>query len=70
MSGSTRLTDTPAFEDSVAVSPDGLEIAFTKFGRSVGSSDVYVMDAAGTETENITHTRRIDEFGTDWSPDG
>jgi Tol biopolymer transport system component len=68
--GSTRLTDTPAFEDSVAVSPDGLKIAFTKFSRSVGSSDVYVMDAAGTGTENITDTRRIDEFGTDWSPDG
>ena len=70
VSGSTRLTDTPAFEDSVAVSPDGLEIAFTKFSRSVGGSDLYVMDAAGTGSENITNTRRVDEFGADWSPDG
>lgn len=69
-SGNTRLTDTAGFEESVAVSPEGSRIAFTKFSRSAGSSDVYVMNATGTGgADNITNTRRIDEFGSDWSPD-
>ena len=68
-SGTTRLTDNPGFEDSVAVSSDGSRIAFTKFSRSAGSADVYVMNATGGRADNITNTRRIDEFGVDWSPD-
>ncbi|MDQ3316953.1 MAG: hypothetical protein M3522_06410 [Actinomycetota bacterium] len=68
--GSTRLTDNPAFEDSVAVSPDGARIAFTRFSRSAASSELYVMNAAGTGAENLTKTDQIDEFGADWSPDG
>jgi Tol biopolymer transport system component len=71
--GSTRLTESPrVFEDSVAVSPDLVdqEIAFTRFSRSSGNSDLFVMDAAGTGARNLTNTGRIDEFGADWSPDG
>ena len=73
MPGSARLTETPRiFEDSVAVSPGLIdqEIGFTKFSRSTGDSDLFVMDAAGTGTRNLRNTGRIDEFGADWSPDG
>ena len=66
--GRTRLTDDPGFfEESVAVSPDGRKIAFTRYNRS---SDIFVMDADGTDPENLTKTGRVDEFGSDWSPDG
>ena len=70
--GSTRLTDTRAWEDSVAVSPDPVdtEIAFTRFSRNAGNSDLFVMDADGTGAANLTGTDQIDEFGADWSPDG
>ena len=71
--GSTRLTETPRiFEDSVAVSPDLVDqdMGSTEFGRSKGNSDLFVMDASGTGTRNLTNTGRIDEFGADWSPDG
>ncbi len=69
--GSTRLTDTRAWEDSVAVSPDPVdpEIAFTRFSRNAGNSDLFVMDADGTGAANLTKTDQIDEFGADWSPD-
>lgn len=70
VSGSTRLTDNPAFEDSVAVSPDGGKIAFTRYNRNSESSDIYVMNADGTGTKNLTKTDQIGEFGSDWSPDG
>jgi Tol biopolymer transport system component len=66
--GSTRLTDTRAFEESLAVSPDGTKIAFTRYSRN--GADILVTDAAGTGTMNLTKTDQIDEFGSDWSPDG
>ena len=66
--GLTKLTDDPGFyEESLAVSPDGQKIAFSRYNRS---SDIYVMDADGTNRENLTGTGRVDEFGADWSPDG
>ena len=46
--GSTRLTDSRAFEESPAVSLDGTKIAFTRYSR-IGA-DISVMDAAGTGT--------------------
>lgn len=64
----TKLTDDPGFyEESVAVSPDGEKIAFTRYNRS---SEIFVMDANGANPENLTKTGRVDEFGADWSPDG
>jgi TolB protein len=66
--GSTKLTDDPGFyEETVAVSPTGDRIAYSRYNRS---SDIFVMNADGSNLENITKTGRVDEFGTDWSPDG
>lgn len=66
--GATKLTDDPGFfEESVAVSPSGDRIAYTRYNRS---SDIFVMDANGDNPENLTKTGRVDEFGADWSPDG
>lgn len=67
--GSQNLTDTPAmYEESLASSPDGTQIAFSRFGRS---SDLFVMDAVvGSEPRRLTRTGSVEEFGPDWSPDG
>jgi len=65
----TKLTDDAGFyEESLAVSPDGNKIAFSRYTRS---SEIWVMDSDGTtDPVNLTKTGRIDEFGPDWSPDG
>lgn len=66
--GSARLTETPgSYEESVAVSPDGRRVAYTAYSRT---ADLFVMDADGSDLENLTKTRRVDEVGADWSPDG
>jgi Tol biopolymer transport system component len=64
----TKLTDDPGFyEESLAVSPDGTKIAYSRYNRS---SEIFVMDSDGSDPQNITTTGRVDEFGPDWSPDG
>ncbi len=49
-------------------SPDSQRIAFVS-GRS-GNSDIWVMDADGTNLQNITNTSDANEFNPVWSPDG
>ena len=68
----TKLTNDPGFyEESVAVSPeispDEVKIAYSRYNRS---SEIFVMNADGSNPQNITTTGRVDEFGPDWSPDG
>jgi Tol biopolymer transport system component len=55
------------FQIDPAWSPDGTKIAFAS-GRS-GSSDIYVMNADGTGTAQLTSTERNDTHPT-WSPGG
>lgn len=55
------------FQIDPAWSPDGAKIAFGS-GRS-GSSDVYVMNADGTGTTQLTSGKDNDTHPT-WSPDG
>jgi len=71
-----RLTDsemdtsTPGglfFQVEPAWSPDGTRIAFSS--RRGGSFDIYVMNADGTGTEQLTSTKEDDSHPT-WSPDG
>jgi TolB protein len=64
-----NITDTPGiYEESVASSPDGTRIAFSRYNRS---SDIFIMDVAGvTPPENLTRSGKIDESQPDWSPDG
>src|SRR6266481_7103096 len=38
-----RLTDSPAFDDQAALSPDGNSLAFVST-RDTGSTDIYVLD--------------------------
>lgn len=51
----------------MAVSPDGLRIAFT--GRSPGSGDIWIWDTRSGEAERLTFDPAEDEYPV-WSPDG
>lgn len=75
-SGQRRLTDhdvdasSPAglfFQVDPAWSPDGTRIAFSS--RRSGSNDLYVMNADGTGTRQLTSTK-ADDLHPTWSPDG
>lgn len=70
--GSYNLTDTPGmYEESLASSPDGQKIAYSRFGRY--SSDIYIQDAdhlTDDPATRLTKTRRIEEFDPNWSPNG
>jgi Tol biopolymer transport system component len=71
-----------ADELSPAWSPDGKYIAFSKshgeaasfrldiMGVFVSPSDIYVMNADGTNPINLTQSEKADERGPAWSPDG
>jgi Tol biopolymer transport system component len=63
-----RLTDSPAFDDQAALSPDGGSLAFVS-SRGDGSADVYVMDLESRDVRNLTNTPGGD-FRPSWSPDG
>ena len=76
-SGERQLSGTgtdPAF------SPDGSRIAYAS-GRdrngtldygdlSTTATDLYVMNADGSNQRRLTRTRRVDELAPSWSPDG
>ena len=80
----TRLTDSVAdglgFDASEpAWSPDGSRIAFTRVirGGLEIDTEIYVMNADGTEVSRLTHNFTPNnvigdqsDFGPDWSPDG
>ncbi len=63
-----RLTDSPAFDDQAALSPDNRSLAFVS-SRGDGSADIYIMDLASRETRNLTNAPGGD-FRPSWSPDG
>jgi Tol biopolymer transport system component len=63
-----RLTDSPAFDDQGALSPDGRSLAFVS-SRGDGSADIYVMDLASRAVRNLTSSPGGD-FRPSWSPDG
>jgi Tol biopolymer transport system component len=62
-----RLTDSPAFDDQAALSPDGNSLAFVST-RDSGSTDIYVMDLRTRQTRNLTHSPGGD-YRPSWSPD-
>jgi len=49
-------------------SPDGTKIAFVK-GFSGKNAEIYVMNADGSDPENLTHNPSGDDSPV-WSPDG
>ena len=63
-----RLTDSPAFDDQAALSPDNRSLAFVST-REGGSTDVYVMDLESRQVRNLTSSLGGD-FRPSWSPDG
>jgi Tol biopolymer transport system component len=56
---------------AVVWSPSGSKLAFSgQTPLPEGKSDIFVMDADGTNQTNITDTRSDDELEVDWSPNG
>ena len=66
--GLERLTDSPAFDDQAALSPDGNSLAFVST-RDTGSTDIYVLDLKTRHTRNLTNSPGGD-YRPSWSPDG
>ena len=66
--GVERFTDSPAFNDQAALSPDNRSLAFVSTRRD-GSTDIYIMDIESRKIRNLTNAPGGD-FRPSWSPDG
>ena len=66
--GLERLTDSPAFDDQAALSPDGRSLAFVS-SRGHRATDIYILDLERREIRNLTDAPGGD-FRPNWSPDG
>jgi hypothetical protein len=62
-----RLTRNHAFDNDVAVSPDGRHVAFAE--RVHGRGQIFVMRIDGSNSRRLTHDGRRDRLPS-WSPDG
>jgi Tol biopolymer transport system component len=78
-SGTKRLSRNPKPDSGPAWSPDGQKIAFQRVvgvipcgtgGCGRGDSDIYVMNADGSEQRNLTRKPSLDLGSHAWSPDG
>jgi len=65
--GVTRLTNSPAYEDHAAWSPDGQHIAFVS--DRDGNIEIYMMNADGSGATRLTKDPAHEHHPT-WSPDG
>ena len=71
-SAPVNLTNNPTQDTHPAWSPDGRHLAFVSL-RGGTASDIYVMNADGSDVRRITHRGNMtDNFieGLSWSPDG
>ena len=66
--GLERLTDSPAFDDQAALSPDGGSMAFVS-SRGDGTTDIHILDLESRQIRNLTNSPGGD-FRPSWSPDG
>ena len=57
---------------SFNLSPDGTRIAFqsSRDGLSIRDTDIWIMDADGTNPQNLTQTSGIGDTRPVWAPDG
>lgn len=63
-----QLTNAPGPDQNPVWSPDGRRIAFRS--RRDGNDEIYLMDADGSNQDNLTRSEDQDEWGPTWSPDG
>jgi len=63
-----RLTDSPAYDDQAAFSPDGRRLVFVTT-RADGTADLWILDLATRRSEPLTKGDGGD-FRPSWSPDG
>jgi Tol biopolymer transport system component len=67
-SGEARILSTPGMlVDTVAISADGSEVAFSAFSES--NTDIFVIGADGGDLRRLTYDLAADEY-PQWSPDG
>jgi len=64
-----RLTDAPFDESYPVWSPDGTQIAFSRYTDNEGISEIFLMNADGSSPKNLTNHPVIDTAPS-WSPDG
>jgi Tol biopolymer transport system component len=71
-SGRTALTSNLGEDRAPDWSPDGTKITFTRAtycsALTINPSDVYTMDADGSDVAQITKTPDVDEQDPDWQP--
>jgi TolB protein len=67
-SGLERLTDSAAFDDQGALSPNGQTLAFVST-RDGGTANIWLLDIASHHLRNLTRNR-AGNFRPSWSPDG
>ena len=63
-----RLTDSPAYDDQAAFSPDGRQLVFVTT-RADGTADLWTLDIASHNARPLTSGPGGD-FRPSWSPDG
>ncbi len=68
--GSSRRPVAGGYNDSFAWSPDSTRIAFTGGPGGLDDTDLFVVDADGSNEKRLTDTDEIDEHSPSWSPDG
>ena len=51
-------------------SPDGTKIVFARYDERTQTSDLFVMDADGSEITRLSDTPELSESSSSWSPDG
>ena len=71
--GHQRLVASPegGIGHAVVWSPNGSKLAYTRQAPLPGGlTDIFVMDADGTNQTNLTNTPSVDEWEVNWSPDG
>jgi Tol biopolymer transport system component len=69
-SGLLRLTNDPALEFDPTWSPDGTSIAYRHQSGDDATTDIFVMDADGSNPRNLSGSDATGDWGPDWSADG
>ena len=64
-----RLTDNDSLDANPAWSPDGRQIAFSTDRSERWTTDIYVMNANGSDARRLL-ALPTNDFAPDWSPDG